>query len=373
MFIELHILQNFAPSNLNRDESNSPKDCTFGGVRRARISSQCIKRAIRLHPAFFKATGVEQATRTRYLASAVSSLLQKEGKPKEEADKAAINLVEAILGGMDKKKSTQSNVLFFASKDEKEHLAKAILENWDDILRSDTKNDVINTTVKGFQKAFEKRTSAPDIALFGRMLAADPKLNFNMDAACQVAHAISTHRANMEFDFFTAVDDLQPDDESGAGMMGMVGFNAATFYRYASIDMDQLVKNLDGNRSLAKNTVRGFLEASALAIPTGKQNSFAAQNPPSFLMAVVRKNGGTWSMANAFERPVTVFGEIGLVDASIAAFDQYWGEVQSVFVDQATPIAVMIGATQKPKNLGAHLVPNLKTLIEEVLAEIDKE
>lgn len=371
MFIELHIIQNFAPSNLNRDESNSPKDCTFGGVRRARISSQCIKRAIRLHPAFFKATGVEQASRTRYLASAVSGLLQKEGKQKEDADIAAINLVAAILGGMDKKKSMQSNVLYFASKDEKEYLAKTILVNWDAILHADTKNEALSTTVKEFQKAFEKRTSAPDIAMFGRMLAADPKLN--MEAACQVAHAISTHRVNMEFDFFTAVDDLQSGDESGAGMMGMIGFTAATFYRYASIDLEQLVKNLDGDRELAKKTIKGFLEASALAIPTGKQKCFAAQNPPSFLMAVVRKNGGTWSMANAFERPVTTFGEIGVVDASIAALDQYWEEVQSVFDSQAVPVAVMIGAGQKPKNLGAYLVANLNTLVEVVLSEIDKE
>jgi len=207
--------------------------------------------------------------------------------------------------------------------------------------------------------------------MFGRMLAEDPALN--LDAACQVAHAISTHRANMEFDFFTAVDDLQGDGETGAGMMGITGFNAATFYRYATIDFDQLVRNLDGNLELAKKTVKGFLKASALAIPSGKQTSFAAQNPPTFLMAVVRKESATWSMANAFEKPINAYGDTSLLSASIEALDTYWGNLQSFFEDTAEPAVALIGTENGLKNLKGYQLPTMKQWIEKVLKDIDKE
>ena len=370
MFIELHIIQNFAPSNLNRDDSNSPKDCIFGGVRRARISSQCIKRSIRLHPAFAAETGVEPASRTRLLADAISKRLQEQGKPKEEADTAASNFIGILLGGMSKNNPLQSNVLFYVSPEEKDKLTELILENWEAALAGDKQKATLEKAVKDFKKVFEKRTSAPDIAMFGRMLADDP--NLNMDAACQVAHAISTHRVNMEFDFFTAVDDLQEKEQTGAAMMGVLGFNAATFYRYANINFEQLVKNLDENRELALRAVRGFLEASALAIPSGKQTSFAAQNPPSFLLAVIRKDGNSWSLANAFEKPVSTGRDMSLLEASIAALDDYWGNLQDFVQDDAQPYVTTLGTDAALNNLKNALVPGLNSWIEKVTAEIEK-
>jgi len=370
MFIELHILQNFAPSNLNRDESNSPKDCVFGGTRRARISSQCIKRSIRSHPSFAEETEVELGTRTRLLAVAVSALLQAEGKEVEQADQAAQALVGSILGGMDAKKKEQSKVLFYASQEEKEMLAQRLLDAWDELSEEKSRTDAISGIKNEFIKLFQNRTSAPEIAMFGRMLAEEPKLN--LDAAAQVAHAISTHRANMEFDFFTAVDDLQKDGETGAGMMGVTGFNAATFYRYANVDFNQLVANLDGDHELALKTLRGFLKASALAIPTGKQNSFAAQNPPSFLLAVVRKTGNTWSMANAFEKPISPKGDSSQLDASIEALDAYWGELQEFFGDQASPYVAMVGANASLEHLQPCVVTNFNAWVDEVIAEVER-
>lgn len=368
MFIELHILQNFAPSNLNRDESNNPKDCTFGGTRRARISSQCIKRATRLHPVFAQETGVETATRTKLLAKGVSEIIQKSGKTQEEADQAAQKLVGKILVKMDSKNPIRSTVLYYASQEEKERLAAIALENWEAVLKGEKELEDI---IKKFKDLFKNKTSAPDIAMFGRMLAEDTALN--LDAACQVAHAISTHRANMEFDYYTAVDDLQSNDETGAGMIGLTGFNAATFYRYATIDFDQLVRNLDNNIELAKKTVRAFLKASALAIPSGKQNSFAAQNPPSFLMAVVREKGATWSMANAFEKPVNAYGDKSLLSASIEALDKYWADVQEFFGEPADPFIALIGTEVGLKNLAEHRVGSLNEWLNKVLAQIDKE
>jgi CRISPR system Cascade subunit CasC len=131
----------------------------------------------------------------------------------------------------------------------------------------------------------------------------------------------------MEMDFYTAVDDLNPEDTAGAGMMGFTGFNSACFYRYARIDWGQLVANLNGDVGLAALTVEGFLRAAAAAVPTGKQTSFAANNPPSLMMAVVRADGMGWSLANAFEMPVRARAGGGLLAPSTEALDEYWGQL----------------------------------------------
>ena len=369
MFIELHILQNFAPSNLNRDDTNNPKDCTFGGVRRARISSQCIKRAIRLHPIFEKTTEVPPAERTRFLARALARELETKGKDKDEAEKAASNFIGALLGGMDSKNTSRSKVLFFVSDEEKEALTQLILDNWEAALggKINKKSD----SIKAYKKQFSNRTSAPGIAMFGRMLADDPKLN--MDAACQVAHAISTHRVNMEFDFFTAVDDLQDREESGAGMMGITGFNAATYYRYARIDYDQLLSNLGGDVQMAKKTVEGFLKAAVHAVPTGKQNSFAAQNPPSFLMAVTREDGMSWSLANAFEKPVYPKGNQSLLEASTQQLDAYWANLVQFYGEEPQAVVGFVGTTEPLKSLSKNAVPDFTTWINQTLEALPKE
>ena len=178
-------------------------------------------------------------------------------------------------------------------------------------------------------KTYRDRTAAPDIALFGRMLADEPKLN--LEAACQVAHAISTHRVSMEMDYFTAVDDVREEsDETGAGHINTLGFNSSCFYRYARVDWGQLLKNLK-DVDLARRTVEGFLRASIVAVPSGKQNSTAALNPPSFLLAVVRTDGMGWNLANAFEKPVFATRDSSLVEKSISALDRYWGKLEAVY------------------------------------------
>jgi CRISPR system Cascade subunit CasC len=368
MYIELHMLQNFAPSNLNRDDTNNPKDCIFGGVRRARISSQCIKRAIRLHPLFKKTTEVPTAERTRFLARALAQKLVEAGKSVEDAKTAAAHFVGAILGGIDSKNEERSKVLFFVSAEEKQTLVDLILDNWDDVLggKVDKKSD----PVKAYKKKFSSRTSAPGVAMFGRMLAEDPQLN--LDAACQVAHAISTHRANMEFDFFTAVDDLQESDETGAGMMGITGFNSATFYRYARIDFDQLVKNLD-DLTLARKTVKGFLRAAAHAVPTGKQNSFAAQNPPSFMMAVIRDDGMSWSLSNAFEKPVFSKSGQSLLEASINELDSYWSGLVEFFGKGPQPVVGLVGVQPELQTLKPYVVKDFQSWVDTVLITLPKE
>lgn len=331
MFIELHILQNFAPSNLNRDDTGNPKDTEFGGVRRARVSSQAIKRAMREHPVFAKTTTVETGVRTRWLAREIAEKLEKAGKSKEDSEKLAIAFVQQLLGDMDKKAPTRSNVLAYVDEDEIQNAVNALAKDGESAIP-----DLIKKTVKSMAEF----TSAPDVALFGRMLARKPS-TVKLNAACQVAHAISTHRVNMELDYFTAVDDLQKDDETGAGMIGVTAFNSACFYRYARIDWDLLVKNLNEDKDLARKTVEGFLRAAALAIPSGKQNSFAAQNPPDFMLGVVRKDGQSWSLVNAFETPVRSGRDGGLMSASIEKLKGYWEKLNRVYGSDGATTATL--------------------------------
>jgi CRISPR system Cascade subunit CasC len=330
--IEFHMIQSFPPANLNRDDTNMPKDCEFGGVRRARISSQCLKRSIRLHPDFEKYTEVPSADRTRRLISPIQEKLVKTGMSSQDSLEAASAFVSELLGGLDKQKENEeyprSKVLFYVSNEEIDSIVKAILENGNE------KKDY-GKLVKNYIKEFSLRTSAPDIALFGRMLADNP--NLSMEASCQVAHAISTHRVNMEMDFFTAVDDLQQVEDPGAGMMGITGFNAATFYRYAAIDWGQLMDNLDGKADLAKKTVCGFLSAMAKAVPTGKQNAFAAQTPPSMILVVVREDEQAWSLVNAFEKPITTKGNNSILHQSVAVLDNHWHELDQIYGDPKCP------------------------------------
>ncbi len=369
--IDLHLIQNFAPSNLNRDDTGNPKDAEFGGVRRARISSQAFKRAIRLHPAFARATQVPVAIRTRQIVRNIKQKLIAAGKGEEEAKSVAQAFAKAYAGKMDKD-GERTSVLLYLSADEIERMAAALLENWQDVLEAVNQDNeaVFKDLVKTLVKETKYRTSAPDIALFGRMLADKPETN--IDAACQVAHAISTHRVNMDLDFFTAVDDLQTSEETGAGMMGVTAFNSACFYRYASIHWDQLVENLDGDKELARKTVEGFLRAALQAIPSGKQNAFAAQNPPDFALVVVNRDAAPWSLANAFEKPVRPPRFGGLVARSIEALDRYWGKLTSVYGAQGRkPAALCLNEEADCANLQEAIHPNLENWLQAILAELE--
>ena len=335
MIIELHMLQNFAPSCLNRDDTNSPKECEFGGYRRARISSQCIKRSIRK---YFKSSSLlppeNLATRTQRMVDDLAQRLIKQGKPEEQVRQVIRKVIKGINLGLDDKDKTQ--YLIFIGEKEIARMAELIIQQWDSLVISagdeaKEKKKKKEESLKSFSEILTGGKAA-DLALFGRMLADLP--DKNIDAACQVAHAISTHKVGVEFDFYTAMDDLKkPEEEAGAGMMGTVEFNSSCFYRYANIDCAQLKRNLDGDKELTRKTIEAFIRAAVNAIPTGKQNSFAAQNPPSFVFAVARTSG-TWSLANAFASPVWVGDNGDLVQKSITAMLDYWGKLVKVYNDK---------------------------------------
>jgi CRISPR system Cascade subunit CasC len=373
MFIELHMIQNFAPSNLNRDDTGSPKDCEFGGYRRARISSQCLKRAIRHDELFAAATGATPAVRTRWLTRLLSKPLLDIGKSQEEAAAVAAAVAAEYAKGIDKKNPERTDVLLFLSNEEVAQMGAGILERWDDLVADDkSRAAAAGELVKGLIKQQHDRTSAPDIALFGRMLANRPELG--LEASCQVAHAISTHRVGMEMDYFTAVDDVLDDsDEIGAGMIGETSYNSSCFYRYARLDWKQLVANLNGDEEMARKTLEGFLRAAVAAVPSGKQNSMAAHNPPAFILAVARRDGMGWSLANAFEQPVAPDHAHSLTQKSIVALDGYWHKLITVYGDAAIETVAAVSLEDVPlQHLQNALTPNLERCIETILQAADK-
>ncbi|GHU48174.1 type I-E CRISPR-associated protein Cas7/Cse4/CasC [Betaproteobacteria bacterium] len=313
-FLEFHIIQNFAPSNLNRDDTGSPKDALFGGHRRARVSSQCQKKSVR---DYFKTSsliedrnlGIRTQHLDRVLNEALVSIGVRDTSFFNELVKLALKTKKVKE---DKKDDEESNsesklsYLLFISATEIEALAELIKADKETLLvlagKKKLKQNDIPEDFKEKLKKILIKSRAVDIALFGRMLADLPKAN--QDAASQVAHAISTHRVEREFDYFTAVDDKSTEEETGAGMISQVEFNSATFYRYAVLDVQKLLDNLQGDQELTLSAVSAFTEALVRAIPTGKQNSFAAHNPPAFV-GISLRYGAPLSLANAFEKPVT--------------------------------------------------------------------
>lgn len=346
MFVEIHLIQNFSPSNLNRDDTNSPKDCEFGGVRRARISSQCLKKAIRQYFNVSKTFSQEDlAIRTKRITDAVVEHLKKIN-PKRQEDEIQKACANIMAGIKIKIEDGLSQYLLFLGDREFTELAKLIDNNFDKLIsinEEPKEDDKKKKSSKDDKKSKEKLIpsdivkkvetildggKAVDLALFGRMIADLPKLS--REAACQVAHAISTHRVAMESDYYTAIDDLSPSENSGAGMLGTVDFNSSCFYRYAVLDLRQLEKNLLGDRDLVLKSTEEFVKGMVHAIPTGKQNSMAAHNPPSAILVVVRKSG-QWSLANAFEKPVRQDSKGGLIHNSIIEMCSYFDKLSKTF------------------------------------------
>ena len=327
-FVELHLIQNFAPSCLNRDDTGAPKDAMFGGYRRSRISSQCLKRAIR--KTFSNASllnAEELGTRTRNIVSLLEHRLADRGiadatSAIESALKELKLKTKQVKAKEDAVPQLQTEYLLFLSNNAITELADVIQQHFE-ALRADK-------ATREIKKAIDNcigTASAVDVALFGRMLADRKELN--VDAAAQVAHAISTHRVDRESDFFTAVDDWTQVDEADAGMLGTVEFNSSCQYRYAVVNVDQLLNNLGGDRALAQRGLLAFLRASIQAIPTGRQNTFAAHNLPSFIAITVHDHQPV-SLANAFEMPVRA-GQHGLATASVIELQKHADQLRTAY------------------------------------------
>ena len=382
--IEIHALQNFAPSNLNRDDTGAPKDAFFGGTRRARVSSQCLKRSVRRYFVSLIEKGDlkidDIAVRTKRVTEALAKCLVEKGHPEDEAtEKSRLALAAMELPVKDDGKS---EYLLFLGHREIAGLADIIHEKWAVITASESvpaegkkagkaKKDAARQADPDLKKALDKifdGGKAIDLALFGRMLADMPEKN--QDAACQVAHAISTHPVEREFDFYTAVDDLKPEDSAGADMIGTVEFNSACFYRYALVDWGKFVENLQGDAALAKTGLHAFLEGFVLAEPTGKQNTFAAHNPPEFVVISVRHNTAPRNLANAFETAVRVKKDESLTKVSAAKLAEKAKVFQAAFGgEEKTFVLNLAGAAIDGFGLTVPTLEQLLSKVQEAVGE----
>lgn len=325
MLIEIHMIQNHSPANLNRDDLGAPKTCYFGGVLRSRISSQCLKRSIRMSDEFQALRG---GVRTRQLAKLIAR--GTKGDPfdeKVQADPKAMERAEKILsdcGFKPKKDADKSKMLVYTTRDAIKAMS-ALLQN------GGKKSD--GELAKAFSKLIAECVLAPDMALSGRMLEPSEAkelwkdLDTTVEAALQVAHAFSTHEARPEIDYYVAADDI-PGADAGAGYVDEAMFASACFYKYFSIHWETLLKNLSGDINMAAHTVGAFIRGAAIVTPTGKQNSFAAHNYPDGILVEIRNTPINY--ANAFARPAAQ-GERDIVSQSIAQLGQYVHDLDTGF------------------------------------------
>ncbi len=388
--LELHIIQSVPVACLNRDDLNSPKTAVFGGVQRARVSSQSWKRAIReMAEKEFDNAGQFKGTRSRLFVEKIASELRKLGEAEGAANALAL-CAGHYLAKLDPKQEGKVKTLVFLSSleyeifakllysledDDKQKLVHAIASVDTDKLATDDENDeeadevesakkkkgdkkltakqfgslvakILKSQIEKAFKGEKKETKslpkdAADISLFGRMVASDHSLT--VEAASMFSHALSTHKADNEIDFFSAVDDLQPKDESGAGMTGTLEFNSATYYRFAALNLDMLA---DGEhlksmtREERRNVVRTFVEATIKAIPGARKNTMNGNTLPVYVFGVVREKGHPIQLVNAFENPVRPSGgysarSVELLKSEYARLKEIWG-IEAVF-EKAIP------------------------------------
>ena len=312
-FIQLHYLTAYPPSNPNRDDQGRPKTAYYGGVPRLRISSQSLKRATRLSDVMINELAGQMGERTLQIGDLVLKHLLSRGFDESEAKEAA-RTVTGVFGKIDaeanKKNSfhIRTRQLAFISPDEK----NAAFELAEQIAKTGKVDNKISPMI------LRKADGAVDIAMFGRMLAEEAE--FNRDAAVQISHAITTHKAVSEDDYFTAADDLKiPAEDTGAGFVGEAGFGSGIYYLYACVNLDLLVRNLESDLDLASRAVSSLAEALAVSTPSGKQNSFAHQTRASYVRAE-SGNVQPRSLASAFLNPV---GGKDLMNSSIQRIEEY--------------------------------------------------
>ena len=329
-FIQLHILTSYPPSNLNRDDLGTPKTAMMGGARRLRVSSQSLKRAWRTSDVFQKVFDGHLGVRTKemgwqvYLAlkegERLTDLIKGDGgdpvnPPVGEKEAVAwAQEIAGVFGKLKKPKKSSENDDPEKKKEESEKKKKESLCVEQMVHFSPEEIDAIDSLIARLAASGEKpsdddlallrnQSSAVDIAMFGRMLAANPA--FNQEAAVQVAHAITAHQVAVEDDYFTAVDDLNRGEEDvGAGHVGQAEFAAGLFYAYLCINRDLLLENLGGDAALADRAIRALVEAAAKVGPKGKQNSFASRAYASYLLAE-RGSEQPRSLSVAFLEPVS--------------------------------------------------------------------
>ena len=375
MLIEIHMLKNYAPTNLNRDDTGAPKTCVFGGVQRGRISSQCLKRSWRKSSVLVEEIGAENiGIRTRKLPQIISSRLMNDGVSKELAE-----AMEKKLSGIGTKKGEENKkdprrtaqIIIYSPED----IDAVVDEAKKQLHNCKSAKEVEKLSAKDIQAVLQKsvnRAVTLDIALFGRMVTSEAFAD--VEASVQVAHAISTNKVLMEADYYTAVDDLidglQDDsDDSGSGMIGDIDYNSSCYYIYASIDTDKLRENLkysENKEELVHKAVPALLKAMTFSNPSGKQNSFAGHSLPSAILVECKEKHVSVSYANAFEKPVTVTKEGGYIYNSIRKLKD---EVQNVHDLYGVPVVKRLWFTSENLPIEDQYGTNCRTF-DEILSNL---
>ncbi|PJJ65184.1 type I-E CRISPR-associated protein Cas7/Cse4/CasC [Compostimonas suwonensis] len=368
--IDIHVLQTVPPSNINRDDTGSPKQAQYGGVARSRVSSQAWKRATRkafeetLDPA-------ELGVRTKRIVELIAGKITRQ---RVDLADDSLTIAEKALkkGGFVVEKPrpakgsttepvAESKFLLFLSDQQISNIASLAIEG----------NDGGEFDGSAIKKAADQAHSV-DLALFGRMVA--DAVDLNVDAAAQVAHAISVHAVENEFDYFTAVDDKKPDDASGAGMIGTVEFNSSTLYRYATVNVNGLLSNL-GSVDATSRAVGAFVHAFITSMPTGKQNTFANRTLPEGVVVVVRDSQSV-NLVGAFEDAVAAGEGESRVQIASEKLADYATEIErnygvgsvASYVLQVGPYTRGLIALGTPTSL-SDMVTALESLTSERLQE----
>ncbi len=423
MFVQIHMLQSMPPGNLNRDETGQPKKCVFGGVTRGRISSQCLKRNIRLSTQFKEAFGDALADRTQYLPRMVGDALKADGRslgvPEEELDEVMLALAgrfkkadrggepdEAEDDGQEQEKpdgptsatdgAGKTPQLVFFSQPFARRIAELIadlrkknLQAYGSFLGRKAKPKPTKDEEKRLKAEIDRfvrevsnasQSLTVDIGLFGRMTTSD--LVVNVEAACQVAHAISTHETLIEGDYFTAMDDRKDiyastqTDSAGAAFLGSgdtrTSFNAAVYYKYLNLDVEALKKHLRANSIQSAACAAGVLvAAAALATPTGKQNSFASHSVPELILVEVSKSKRPVSYATAFLQAVEGGPSRNLMTESAKALSGYIDSVAGAFAPADVRRLLLAVGPASTRLKSAHReVKTLDELVKAVTALI---
>jgi CRISPR system Cascade subunit CasC len=326
--VDIHVIQTVPPSNINRDDTGSPKTAVYGGQRRARVSSQAWKRATR--DAFKTLLDTaELGVRSKQVVELVSdSIIDQQPALADRATDLAVAVLAA--GGIKTSPPRKADALpeagylIFLSRSQISNLAELAVH------AAKAAGDDAPQFNKKEVTARAKREHSVDIALFGRMVAEITDLN--VDAAAQVAHALSVHAVSNEYDYFTAVDDhkdADAEEDAGAGMIGTVEFNSSTLYRYATVDVDRLQDNL-GDAEATRRAVEAFVRAFVSSMPTGKQNTFANRTLPDAVLVVARESQSI-NLVGAFEEAVTDQDHGGRISVSIQRLAEHARELHEAF------------------------------------------
>ncbi|WP_372023427.1 type I-E CRISPR-associated protein Cas7/Cse4/CasC (plasmid) [Tistrella mobilis] len=281
-FLQLHLLTVYPPSNPNRDDQGRPKEARYGGTPRLRLSSQSIKRALRFSEPFRVGLAGNLGQRTKLIGNEIRKHLEAQDVPADEAYRIASEVAKAFgkLAAQDKKRPEliQGTTLAFISPEERRFAI--------DLAEKAVAGDALPAGKDLAKTVLRTADGAVDVAMFGRMLA--DHSDFSRDAAVQVGHAITTHRAQSEDDYFTALDDLKTrEDDAGGGHLGEHAFGSGVYYLYACVNCDLLVDNLGKDRNLARRGIDALVRALATATPTGKQNSHAHHPRAAYLRAEI--------------------------------------------------------------------------------------